>query len=412
MPKVSRIVCGVSHLLYVSGERKNLHVAAWGRGAIEISSSKKSSSSSSNGRILNVTRQHRPLALNKNDEAFSAHHIACGDDFVLCTVIPCGDADDKVVVKSNKTTKKELARTLTKEEAAELRRMKKTKDLSSLKDSFLRMTESFSQTILDRTNLVVSRVSDQARMIRLVSSRLREDRENDDVVVELREENNRLREDIRTSEKKYLDATQKLQEENHQHQKQNEKLNEENARLREQIARFERLQRENVKEREETDQKHALVKQQLDEMETYTDELKQQLCETEEHAEELKQQLDDTMKEADRHHTYLQKMECEVAAYVVRVFFVHFIPSLFFFFFSLLSFFFVFLSNLFPFSTTLTQCLTGTNKNHPEILPHEILFYLWNHSTNVVDLLYSDSHKHWRNNKKLKRRRFIVFKKI
>ena len=86
MPKVSRVECGTNHLLYISGKRRHLHVAAWGRGAIEISSTKqKSCTEDLKGRVLHVTKMHRPLALSKNDEAFSARNIACGKDFALCT---------------------------------------------------------------------------------------------------------------------------------------------------------------------------------------------------------------------------------------------------------------------------------------------------------------------------------------
>ena len=143
MPKVSRVECGTNHLLYISGKRRHLHVAAWGRGAIEISSTKqKSCTEDLKGRVLHVTKMHRPLALSKNDEAFSARNIACGKDFALCTVIPC---------VNEKIKKKELARTLTKEEAARIREMNTSKNVTHLKDTFVRMAENFEAKILDRT---------------------------------------------------------------------------------------------------------------------------------------------------------------------------------------------------------------------------------------------------------------------
>ena len=193
MPKVSRVVCGSNHLLYISGKRRHLHVTAWGRAAIEISSTKrKSCTEDLKGRVLHVTKMHRPLALSKNDEAFSARNIACGKDFALCTVIPC--------VNEKMLEKKELARTLTKEEAAKIREMTKCRNVTHLQESFARMAEQFQTKILDRTNRVCDRVSNQSRLVRMVTNRLREDRENDDVIVELREENNRLRDDMKCLE--------------------------------------------------------------------------------------------------------------------------------------------------------------------------------------------------------------------
>jgi len=310
MPKVSRVVCGTNHLLYVSGKRRHLHVTAWGRGAIEISSKKRTTSSSlssvrsSNslkGRVLHVTRMHRPLALNKNDEAFSARHIACGKDFALCTVIPCSTSSSK---ESNIKTN-ELARTLTKEEVAKFQAMKKTTSLNNLRDMFVRMAEQFETKILDQANSVCGRLSNQSRLVRLVTTRLQEDRENDDVIVQLREENNRLCEDMKNLEETSRKNLSKVQDENESVVKQNQRLEEENARLREQIARFERLQRENTALREDTERRHGLVQEKY--------------AETQTREESLKHELELVREEASHYQKRVETMEYEAAESSSRV---------------------------------------------------------------------------------------------
>ena len=208
------------------------------------------------------------------------------------TVIPC--VNEKMTKK-----KKELARTLTKEEAARIRDMNKSMNVTHLKDTFVRMAERFEAKILDHTNHVCDRISNQSRLVRMVTTRLKEDRENDDVIVELREENNRLRDDMKSLEETLRKDYAKLEDENESVVKQNQKLEMENSRLREQIARFERLQRENTKLREDTEKRNALIREQY--------------VETETHLESLRHELDVAEDRASEYQKRLETMECEAA---------------------------------------------------------------------------------------------------